>query len=216
MIDFETLGVAPHGRVVDMAVVPFDIDKISSFNELAKSGLHLKFDLRSQSERPIDPYTVEWWKGQSEEAKINLKPNPDKDLTIEEAIKKYIDFLKSVGYDKSKSHVYCRGMSFDIPIFTNMLRGYLQRDNVTSEEPFKFWNERDVRSCIEAYTMTRDMTSVPLRNGVLDGFIEHNSIHDCAKACLMLQYAKAYALGTEEPPSLEETDKNSVNKLRIT
>ena len=46
----------------------------------------------------------------------------------------------------------------------------------------------------------------PLRKGILDGFIHHNSLHDCAKDVLALIYARRYAWGLEEIPSPEDVD----------
>ncbi|UQJ95809.1 exonuclease A [Klebsiella phage CPRSB] len=47
--------------------------------------------------------------------------------------------------------------------------------------PTVFWNSRDVRTAIENRLLTRGVTTCPLRKGMLDGFIQHDSIHDCAK-----------------------------------
>jgi hypothetical protein len=62
--------------------------------------------------------------------------------------------------------------------------------------------------------MTRGLTTTPLHKGVLDGFIAHDSIHDCAKDILMLKYAQRYALGLDEAPVGDEIDPLSLPKGR--
>ena len=52
----------------------------------------------------------------------------------------------------------------------------------------------------------------PLRNGVLTGFVAHDSIHDCAKDVIMLKTAQRYALGLETMPEPEDTDPQTVKK----
>lgn len=214
IIDAETLGSRPDSVVIDMSVVVFEADPESNqtFADLCKNGKRFKLSIASQKgTRTVMASTVKWWKEQSDEAKLNLKATPE-DLTIEEATEQLLAFLKEQGVDPWKSQGWCRGMSFDFPLLCSMIRQTYKVDDIFELEPCKFWNQRDVRTAIEALLLVRGLSMTPLRKGLLDGFIAHDSIHDCAKDVLMLQYAKRYALGLEEPPAPEDTDPLSVKK----
>ncbi|AFU63964.1 exonuclease A [Salmonella phage STML-198] len=223
IIDWETFGNVSRSAVIDCAVVIFDPNPevIETFDELVSRGMKLKFDLRSQ--RPFRLFgasTLAWWKKQSAEARANLAPSND-DIDHVEGLYKLLKFLKDNGVDAWNSFGWCRGQSFDFPILVDILREGELRKGIEDKdidtfnlEPCKFWNQRDIRTAIEALLMTRNLTTTPLRNGVLDGFIAHDSIHDCAKDILMLKYAQRYALGLEEAPVGDEVDPLSLPKGR--
>lgn len=209
VIDWETIGPAPNGKVVELSAIAFSdsLDEDIVFDELVKKGIKIKFDLKAQKSRITTSETIEWWKKQSPEAQEILKPS-DEDMTLEEGMKMFAEYIKNSGIDPWKSHMWCRGQSFDFPILIDVLRGVHGTVDTFSHEPVKFWNQRDIRTAIEALLLERDQTTTPLPKGTLDGFIMHNSIHDCAKDVIMLKYAKRYALGLEDFPS--EIDPLSV------
>lgn len=219
IIDLETFGSSEKAAVVDLSVIAFDPDptKIETFSELVKRGKRIKFDLNSQrGQRLFSTSTINWWKKQSPEARKNLAPTAN-DVHIFEGYKQLIEYLKDAGVSSS-SLGYCRGQSFDFPILTGIIRDYVQHTtkckpediDTFNYEPVKFWNQRDIRTAIESLLLTRGLTTCPLKVGVLDTFIKHDSIHDCAKDILMLKYAQRYALGLEEAPSKEDTDPLSI------
>lgn len=213
IIDFETFDSSATAMVIDCAVVPFDPDPtiVQSFDELTKQGKRVKFSLASQKGvRTVNPDTVAWWKIQVPEAKKNLVPS-DSDLTVEDGTIELLDFLKSSGVDLWKSQGWCRGQSFDFPIFTNLMQQTFKTRNLEKVDPIKFWNQRDIRTAIEALSLTRGMMMTPLRNGLLDGFVAHDSIHDCAKDILMLKTAWRYAMGLEEIPPEGDIDPQTVS-----
>lgn len=219
IIDYETFANTSKSAVIDLAVIAFDNDpeNVESFDELVKAGKRIKFKLADQKgKRLFSKSTVQWWKEQSAEARANLAPT-EEDVTTLEGIKQFLDYCREQGVDPWKSQAWCRGMSFDFPILTDMIRDIYRDDGVPEEEidtfklePVRFWNQRDVRTAIEAYSLVRGLTTTPLHNGTLKGFIAHDSVHDCAKDILMLKYAQRYALGLDEPPTEEETDRLSL------
>lgn len=213
IIDWETIGPAPDGKVIELSAIPFDSDKKYEFNKLVALGRKFKFDLRAQPNRIKTASTIEWWKKQSAEARKILVPSPD-DLKLDDGIKQFLQFLKDSGVDAWKSFGYCRGQSFDFPILVSILREVFETEDTFTVEPCKFWNQRDVRTAIENMTMTRGQTTVHLPAHTLDGFIKHNSIHDCAKDILMLQFAKDYAFDNIPYPSIEDADPLSVEQIR--
>lgn len=212
IIDLETLGNKPNAIVVDLSVLVFDADprKVQSFDELVKNGRRFKLSLESQKGvRSTTPSTIKFWKEQSPEAKENLKPS-DIDMTVEEAIPQVLDFLKKSGIDPWKSQGWCRGMSFDFPIFVDMIRQTYQCIETEQYEPVKFWAQRDIRTAIESLLLSRGTSMMPLRKGVLDGFVHHDSVHDCAKDVIMLKSAMRFALGLDEMPKAAEIDEQTI------
>ena len=223
IIDFETFGNVSSSSVIDLALITFDSDPevLESFDELVKRGHRIKFDLKSQKgHRLFGKSTLEWWKKQSAEARANLASTPD-DLSVIAGIKEAQQYLIDNGIHPWDSFGWCRGQSFDFPIFVDCLRDVQRAQGISEEEidtfkeePCKFWNQRDIRTAIESLLLTRGLTTTPLPKGTLDGFIAHDSIHDCAKDILMLKYAQRYALGLEDVPSEEDTDPLSLPKGR--
>ncbi len=223
IIDYETFGNVSNAAVIDLAAVVFDPNPevIETFDELVSRGMKLKFNLKAQKGvRLFGASTIEWWKKQSAEARANLAPSPE-DIDHVEGLYKLLAFLKENGVNAWDSFGWCRGQSFDFPILVDILREGERRKGIADKdidtfglEPCKFWNQRDVRTAIESLLMTRGLTTTPLHKGVLDGFIAHDSIHDCAKDILMLKYAQRYALGLDEAPVGDEIDPLSLPKGR--
>lgn len=216
ILDYESLGLAPDGAVVDLAVIAFDNDAYNppTFKQLVDSALHVKFDRDSQKGvRVFDPGVIQWWKTQ-EEAALKLLAKSDRDVLIPDGMEMVVKYLKDNKVDQWKSHGFCRGMSFDFAIAEDMIRKHYGTRDTFKVDWCKFWNQRDIRTAIEYTLMTRGMTECPLPKGTLDGFVRHNSIHDCAKDVLMLIYAQRYALGLEDCPSEEDADPNSLKKTR--
>lgn len=216
IIDFETLGNKPDSVVVDLSVLVFDPDPnvMQSLDELISNGCRFKLSISSQKGvRTTNASTIKWWREQSAEARANLAPS-EEDVTIEEATHAVLDFLKKSKVDQWKSQGWCRGMSFDFPIFVDMIRQTFGTVETEKYEPIKFWAQRDIRTAIEAYSLVRGMAMTPLRTGILDGFVHHDSIHDCAKDVIMLKMAQRYALGLEEPPAEEDIDPITVKKRK--
>ena len=198
LIDFETLGTDANSVVIDLSIVVFDIDEISTLEDLITSGKKIKFSIKDQKAlgRTVSESTLEWWKNQSKEARMALVPRED-DFTVEEGIKEFLRFVETQGIT-DESHGWCRGMSFDFPILKSLIAHVFEDPD--QYIPCKFWNQRDVRTAIEAYALNRNFKDVPLPKGALDNFVAHNSLSDCAKDVLYLQYSKAYALGKLDIP----------------
>lgn len=223
IIDFETFGNRSSAAVIDLSAVCFNPDPtvVETLDELIARGKRWKFDLRSQKgQRVFGASTMKWWKEQSEEARENLKPS-DIDVTVKKGILDFLKFLKSHNVKEWDSFGWCRGQSFDFPILVDCIASVEREAGVAEAdidtfraEPCKFWNQRDIRTAIEALSLTRGLTTTPLRKGVLDGFIAHDSLHDCAKDILMLKYAQRYALGLDEVPVGDDIDPLSLPKGR--
>lgn len=214
VLDWETMGNAPEGAIVDLAMVVFNHNpyKLPTFEELCQKAVRFKFDLKSQKGRRIfDQGTMDWWKKQDPEAQKHLKASPE-DIDYTEFYPKMMEFLNTNGFKKRTGQGWCRGQSFDFPIMIDAIRQIHGTRETFNLEPCFFWQQRDVRTAVEATLMVRDMTMCPMPKGALDGFVMHNAIHDCAKAALELIYSKRYALGLEEIPTGDNVDPRSVRK----
>lgn len=209
IIDYEGFAVTPDAAVIELGAVAFEhtLEKIPDFKQLVDSGFKCKFDIKHQKgKRRIDSATVSWWKSQALEAKVILIPSGS-DVSIEEGHKLFIQWIENnTGYN-GKSHLYCRGNNYDIPLMDDCFKSVGMRHAIME----RFWKFRDVRTRIEALTLQRDMTKVPVRRELLPNFIHHNSIHDCAKDAVMLILAGRYALDLEEVPDKMECHEVSVD-----
>ena len=210
IIDFESLSIFPNTNVVDLSALTFVDDFMNppKFSDLIESGITVKFDITKQPGRHRMKSTVDWWKTQEPAARIALKPSSD-DVSLEVGILKVYDFLKGKGVDYWKSRGWARGNSFDFPIFYNLLSLALGREDIIDNDIVNFSRQRDIRTALECF-LGRGHNTCPLPAGTLDGFIKHNSIHDCAKDVIMYLYAKRYAFGIEEPPTPETADPLSL------
>lgn len=216
LIDFETLGNLPDGILVDVAAIPFvnDFENIPTFKELIERGAQFKFDVKSQLKTRIyDKAVADWWAKQSPEAKVNLRPGQN-DLSLSDALSQLHDFLIKSGVKKNSSQGWARGPAFDFSHYVTWIRNVTGNRETFKDEAVFFWNQRDVRTAIENNLNVRGMCECPLPAGTLDGFVAHNSIHDCAKDILMLLYSRRYAFGLEDVPSEEDADPRSLKKAR--
>ena len=204
IIDLETGGYPPDGVVFDIAVIPFVLDEDFDFQTLVERGLKIKLSSKTQDERLFDTGVMDWWKKQSPEAKQNLMPF-EEGVTPDEAIDLLIEFMTNHNVEFWKSHVWTRG-NYDMQFIVNMIRNKLNTRETFYKEPVFFGNCRDIRTGLEQVLLTRDACVAPLHKDVLQGFVKHDSLHDCAKDILMLNYARGYALGTKKVPDDEDID----------
>lgn len=209
LIDYEGFDTTPEAAVIELGAVVFEHDftKVPDYNELVKNSFRCKFEIKSQKgKRSINKATVQWWSEQSKEAKEILIPSIH-DVSVEEGHKLFIEWVeKETKYD-GRSHFYCRGNNYDIPLMADCFRYAGLRHAIID----RFWKFRDVRTRIEALMLQRDMCKVPIKRDAMPGFIHHNGVHDCAKDVMMLIMAARYALDLEELPEKMECHEVSVN-----
>lgn len=213
IFDTETLGKSPDGVILDISCLVVDLDQVENppkFMDLVKAGKQWKLDVKDQLKlgRKTDPKVIEWWKGKSDEAKKVLKQTGN-EILLFDALDEFSLYLTSNGIDQKTSLGFCRGQSFDFPLLVNSLAQKYNQDTF-EHEPCRFWNQRDIRSVISGLLLDDKRTTTPLRKGILQGFVKHNSLHDIAKDALMIIYAKRYALGLEELPLNDEVDPESL------
>lgn len=197
LIDFEGLATTPNAVALELGAVAFvnDPSERPDYDKIKETGFRCKFNIKTQRGRYVDPDTVKWWKEQSAEAKAVLYPDAI-DVTLVDGIKAFFEWLEEVGAT-GKSHLYCRGNNYDIPLLCDIM----QQEGLTHGITQRFGKYRDVRTFIEATMGVRDCCKVPLPKGSMTNFVHHSGLDDCAKDAMMILYAQRYAYDLDEMPT---------------
>ena len=157
MIDLETLGTKPDAPILSIGAVYFDPD-----TGLFGCKFHVKLDfIEACKDRQIDPATVEWWMGQSDEARTALT-DPGEGYSKHDALYHLSAFLDNEGDVK----VWGNGATFDISMLEDLYR------QLDTSIPWKFYNVRDVRTIVAAAEGIVDRKDIPF-----DG-IKHDALAD--------------------------------------
>lgn len=214
--DFETAATSPDAVVLSCALITFDRNELTSFQEYRDSAYYWKFELTHQLEagRVIDQSTLDWWEKQDKDVRESQFSPSDEDVRLDEFLFQFHKAIKAAGVKKG-SVGYVRGQSFDFPILANILTMFVDTSNLDNWSknpafyPIAFWDQRDIRSYIAGLMVSPETNKVPLPLGTLEGFKHHDPVDDVARAILHIKYAEEYARGNIELPTPEETDKNS-------
>ncbi len=126
MIDLETLSTRPTAAVLSIGACYFDENGVGeTFYRNIDETLRHKFH--------VDKSTVDWWKGQSPQARMGLL------IDQKELVNVLFDFAEWLGF-KIAPLMWSNGADFDLPILVNL---YSQTG---CEPPFKFYNSRCYRT----------------------------------------------------------------------
>lgn len=131
MLDLETMGVAPDSAIISIGLVVMDMDMLA-IRDSARWNVDLKSCVRYGLK--MDPNTVMWWMGQSDEARGALHDPPPEDL--EDVLADIISRF----YDDDSYPTWGNGAAFDLPIFRNAF------DAVGLPNPVIYHHERCYRT----------------------------------------------------------------------
>ncbi|EDW6355799.1 3'-5' exoribonuclease [Salmonella enterica subsp. enterica] len=165
MIDIETAGTGHHSAIISYGVAVFDLltGKI-----IAEE--YIRADWKEDCmfyDGKIDPLTIEWWMKQSSEARAELITHEEM-LPPDEALMLLFEFIRK-HCDDGPVYVWAKSPSFDL----SLIKDAAERCAISSEEiPWKFWNERDVRT-IEGLA---SQFNFPLPYGKAD--VTHHALED--------------------------------------
>lgn len=180
----------PYTMCMDLKTKPVQ----EVYQSLVDQAYFAKFDWKEQ----IDVYgrvpladTMRWWKGQSEEARRTLKPDPVNDVTLEEGLRGFHKYCLDSGI-KKKSFAFVRGQSFDFPILASLWKSVTNGIYSEEQHPVFFWNQRDTRSFIAGRTNDVTQTKFPVPKVLKEVFVHHDPVHDCVKDAFSLVYAMAF------------------------
>ena len=183
IIDFETLGTSDDSVLLSIGVLACPSEKTISIKDLLTNGLYIKFNREQQFKagRKVDPYTLEWWEKQGDEAKNVLSSTNLTDIV--KAQLKIRSFCFEHGFDKQNSRIWSRGM-VDQRWWQSFCKT-CQNYNPNINAFLGFWLWRDVRTAMELLTGTT-------KGSIADDdprFIKHNALSDCCMDFLRLQEA---------------------------
>ena len=135
MVDIETLGTKEHAVILSIGAVAFTADEIGE-------EFHMALDIQQQLDagRQMDADTVIWWLEQEQEAQkalLGLDRHP-----VYNVLGTFGNFV--VRHMRSNDDcIWGKGSDFDIVLLRT-----LYRRSKFKEEPWKFWQARDVRTAL--------------------------------------------------------------------
>jgi len=158
MVDLESMGKGSNSAICSLAAVEFDLKTGAtgrSFYEIISIQSCLDAGLK------VDGSTIEWWLQQSESARMELTSGKAKSL--QEVLFYFSVFCNALGIDTLQ--VWGNGARFDLGLMHDAFR------TVGNVVPWKFWNERDVRTLVSFAPEVK-------KNTPFDG-TAHNALADC-------------------------------------
>lgn len=126
MLDLETLGNSAGCAIVSIGACRFSQEGIDP------AAFYTVVELGSDPLGVIDPGTVLWWMGQSEEARAVFKSG------ARVPMRQALTDLRA--WAKGSTYLWCQGANFDAPI----LEAAFKRMEVSN--PWRFYNVRDTRT----------------------------------------------------------------------
>lgn len=158
MLDLETMGSGPKAAIVSIGACFFELET-GEIGETFERIINLE---DSEKFGQIDGGTVLWWLKQDEESRVKLN-SPDA-VGLSQAIADFSEFIGS-----ATVAVWGNGSGFDNVILRS---AYSALD---IEEPWKFWNDRDVRTMVE---LGRDLLGFdPKKDMPFEG-VPHSALDD--------------------------------------
>lgn len=202
VIDIETMDDRPTSVVVNFAAVPFTFeieDAYKPIEEIKNNAFFYKFDVEEQIGigRTISKDTMDFWESQTPEARSQLVPS-ENDKSIYQFHDDLLAWCESIGIN-DKSYIFCRGASFDFPILRSILED-ADPSKSYALFPVPFWNQHCIRSYIAGINADVSINKIPLPEHMLDGFVHHNSVHDCIRGVKHVQFATLYYNGLVDVP----------------
>lgn len=161
MLDIETLGNKTNSAILSIGACYFD----PSNGDIGDTfSMHIKAESCTEYGLNLDASTVLWWLGQDKAAQ-------DKIIEGQSNAEHLFDVLSGLcNFIKSDSQVWGNGATFDNAIVKNAF------DKCGITPPWKFWNDRDVRTIVElgyqiGFNPKRDMPFEGVRHDSLDDAI---------------------------------------------
>lgn len=174
MVDLETLSTKPNALIVSIGAVSFNSDGIGQ-------KFYVPIDMGSYGNRfelgafDIDPNTVAWWMGQTEEGREVFKDTCAMDLA--RALREFSDWIDKEVCDTQDVKVWGNGASFDNVILKNAY------NRCAIKEPWRHWNDR-------CYRTVKNMCSLKMkRHGTY-----HNALDDAISQAQHLVSINQYAM----------------------
>jgi DNA polymerase III epsilon subunit-like protein len=133
MLDIETLGTQPTSAIVSIGAVRFGRDQIYE-------KFYRRVDLKSsvQNGMVIDPDTIIWWLGQSEESRGEIT-NKDR-ITLNQALMDFSRWIEPLASEHGDVEIWGNGATFDNVIVSEAYR------LCQMKKPWRFSGDRCYRT----------------------------------------------------------------------
>ena len=157
MLDLETMGNRSNSVIVSIAAVPFDLES----GEISNNHFYERVDFQSCLDvgLKVQASTILWWMEQNEEARKEIcKPAE----TIQLVLMKLDAFLSNY----KNFEIWGNGARFDMGLLQDAYHacGF-------NKLPWKFRNERDVRTLVSLAPHIKEQTK--------NVGVAHHPTHDC-------------------------------------
>lgn len=156
MLDIETMGTSTSATIMSIGACYFD----PATGEIGDT-FHEQVNISSNGQ--IDASTVIWWMKQSDDTRSKFYNN-DKAPHINAVLAGFVNFVKL------DCQVWGNGVAFDNVIIRNAYEHPSCRDTT----PWKFWNDRDVRTMVE---LGKVIGIDPKRDFPFEG-VKHDALAD--------------------------------------
>ena len=170
MLDLETMGKGPRAAIVTIGAVFFD-PMTGELGAEFEAHIHLSDSARFGE---MDPDTVLWWLGQSDEARAAIAYDVDgeKRMALLQALQKFQEWLMANGQEGKRPYVWGNGAGFDCTIMANAYEA------VRKVRFIGYWNgfqDRDVRTVVD---IGRDLLGFdPKKDMPFEG-VAHRALDD--------------------------------------
>lgn len=167
MIDLETLDTKPSSRILSVGAIRFN-----GKGQCAETVLYAHPSMEEQKDkgRTTSASTITFWERQSSQAREEAFKLEKDRCSIEQLNKDMTAFFQNVEY------VWGNSPSFDLMILRDLF------DQFELNTPWKFWQERDVRTILEIFP---DPAFISLNKkpkdkyqGIETGYPEHHPLGD--------------------------------------
>ncbi len=163
MIDLETLGVKSNSLITSIGVVEFSMNNGKCQREFYETidlqdSINMGFEIEANS--------LTWWLSQPDETRLEINKKGSKKL--KDVLVALDNFFPSGSNSQGKRdtfYVWGNGSSFDLGILANAY------NKCGLEIPWKFWNERDVRTIVSL--------NPDVKNNMKPNDNAHNALSDC-------------------------------------
>ena len=174
MIDIETMSARVNASILTIGATYFDPRTLDTEEQLREQSAlfgPISFQSNEKEGRHFSPQTMEWWLQQSQEAQAALFEGNI--LPLRAALEQFRQWV--INLKPAPSFIWANSPSFDCAIVHNAM------DQLNMMWPFKFWEERDVRTI--RHLAYPDGDHPNFETGTA-----HNAVDDCIKQVLLVQH----------------------------
>ena len=190
-LDIESTGIESTTAILSLAMIHVPDGTPRKAIELMDDYIFVKFDVKDQIERfnrTVDLGTIDWWKKQSEQARLkSFDRNPDLDMKTEDGLHILDAWIKR-HKDYNKDLVWIRGTLDQMAL--DSLYGALGR-----KPTFNYNVYRDMRTAIDLLYPDSNGGYVDVDSSLCEEFdqyqwVPHDPLHDIVRDSAMLLYGK--------------------------